>query len=343
MEILQSIIELARKNLLDLITILWYIWVAGVALGMIICTVSSRLTRRTLIRLSQGDDPDGMRRDQDAIQFELDLEHLKDALSRREAQLGEDIDRMGLDFELQAVLENFRDKIQHMLGDLSATHHDLLNRLRYIYRFLNDFKEVVDPDQLFMARMALKRGETGKVTTLLKRAQLRINQQTAEAAGSQRAAARGKGLAARAAFLLGQLAETQFNFFSATQYYQQAADLQPANLTYLNAAAELSYAFGGFPQTDPLLEQILKIQEKLLGPEHVDLAQTLNNLGIRRHTQGRQAEAEAFYRWALEICEAHLSPQDPDAVNLMQNYAAFLQAVGRSPEAEAFQTRAEMP
>jgi hypothetical protein len=107
MEILQSIFELAQKNLLNLITILWCIWVAGVALGVVICTVSSRLNRRTLTRLSQGDER--MRRDQDAIQFELDLEHLKDALGRREAELREDIERMGLDFELQAVLENFRD------------------------------------------------------------------------------------------------------------------------------------------------------------------------------------------------------------------------------------------
>lgn len=343
MEVLQSIFELAQKNLLNLITILWCIWVAGVVLGIVICTVSSRLNRRTLTRLSQGDEPDRLRRDEDAIQFELDLEHLKYALSRREAELQEDIERMGLDFELQAVLENFRDKIQHKLGDLSATYHDLLNRLQNIYRSLNDFKDLFDPDQLFIAWMALKRGETGKATALLKRAKLRINQQIAEPAGSQLAAARGKRLAAGAAFLLGQLAETDFNYFTATQYYQQAADMQPANLTYLNAAAKLSYAFGEFYQTEHLLEQVLKIQEKLLGPEHLELAQTLNNLGVLRHTQGRDAEAEAFYRWALEIFEAHLSPQDPDAVNLMQNYAAFLQEVGRCPEAETFKTRAVMP
>jgi tetratricopeptide (TPR) repeat protein len=343
MEILQSIFELAQKNLLNIITILWYIWVAGVVLGMIICTASSRLNRRTLARLSQVDEPDRSRQDEDAIQFELDLEHLKGALHRREAELQEDIERMGLDFEMQAVLENFREKIQHKLGDLSATYHDLLDRLRHIYRSLNDFKDLFDPDQLFMARMALKRGETGKATALLKRAELRIKEQIAAAPGSQLAAARGKRLAAGAAFLLGQLAETDFNYFTATQYYQQAADLQPSNLTYLNAAAELSYAFGEFHQTEHLLERVLKIQEKLLGPEHVELAQTLNNLGVLRHTQGRDAEAEAFYLWALEICEAHLSPQDPDMVSLMQNYAAFLQEIGRSPEAETFKTRAVMP
>jgi tetratricopeptide (TPR) repeat protein len=126
-------------------------------------------------------------------------------------------------------------------------------------------------------------------------------------------------LAAGAAFLLGQLAEIDFNYFAATQHYQLAAELQPANLKYLKAAAELSYAFEEFQETGHLLEQVLRIQEKLLGPEHLDLAETLNNLGVLRHTQGRQAEA-----------------------NLRQNYGAVLQEVGRYQEAEAFKGQAAM-
>jgi tetratricopeptide (TPR) repeat protein len=160
--------------------------------------------------------------------------------------------------------------------------------------------------------------------------------------GAQLAVARNKRLAASAAFLIGQLAETDFDYFTATQYYQLAADLQPSNLTYLKAAAELSYAFGEFHETGHLLEKVLKIQGKLLGPEHLDLAQTLNNLGVLRHAQGRHAEAEAYYLWALEICEASRHPLDQDAVNLMQNYAAFLQETGRRREAEAVKARVAM-
>jgi tetratricopeptide (TPR) repeat protein len=176
----------------------------------------------------------------------------------------------------------------------------------------------------------------------LKRAQSLGNQQVAEAEGSQLALARNKKLAAGAAFLLGQLAETDFNYFAATQHYQLAAELQPANLTYLKAAAELSYAFEEFHETGHLLEQVLIIQEKLLGPEHLDLAQTLNNLGVLRHTQGRHGEAEAFYLWALEICETKRHPLDQDAVNLRQNYAAFLKEVGRQREADSVKAQAGM-
>ena len=340
MDILESILTLIQNKFLDILTILWIIWFAGVALGVVVSTISSCLHRRTLTRLSQRYEHARRRRDEDGVQIDLDLERIKNTLVRRDAELREDAERMGMDFGLQGVLENFRGRIQRRLADLSATSHELVDRFRNIYAGLNDFKDLCGQDQISLARMALKRGATGKAVALLKRAQSLANQQVAEASGSEWAVARNKRLAASAAFLLGQLAETDFNYFTATQYYQLAADLQPSNLAYLNAAAELSYAFEEFQETGHLLEQVLTIQEKLLGPEHPDLAQTLNNLGVLRHTQGRQAEAEAFYLWALEICEAHRDPLNQDAVNLMQNYAAFLHEVGRNLEADAVKARA---
>jgi hypothetical protein len=329
METLQSLIELAQKNLQHILTILWLIWIIGVALGVVICNVSRLLDRRTLNRLTRKYYQGKVRPDLNALQFEIDRGRLRDILTRREAELREDAERMGLDFELQAVLESFRGRIQKKLADLPNTYLELLNRLQYIFQTLIDFKDLLDGDQLFKARIALKRYDTAKAANLLKQARFLISQQIVEASGSQLAVARGRRLAAQATFLLGQLAEADFNYFMATQYYQQAAYFQPANVTYLNTAAELSYAFGEFNETEHLLKQVLKIQEKLLGPEHVDLAQTLNNLGVLRHTQGRFAEAEAFYLWALEICDAHQNSQDPEVVNLRQNYQAFLQEMGR--------------
>ena len=340
MGILESILALIQKNFLYIVTILWIIWFSGVALGVVVATVSSCRNRLAVARLSRRYGDSRWLRDEDALQFELDPERIIDTLIRREAELGADAERMGLDFELQGVLENFRRRIQRRLADLPATQHELMGRLQKIYAGLNDFKDLYGPDQISSARMALKRGAPGKAVALLKRAQSLDNHYAAGASGSQLAVARNKRLAGSAAFLLGQLAEIDFNYFTATQYYQLAADLQPSNLEYLNAAAELSYAFEEFHETGHLLEKVLKIQVKLLGPEHVDLTQTLNNLGVLRHTQGRQAEAEGFYLWALEICEANLHPQDQVAVNLMQNYAAFLHEEGRNLEADAVKARA---
>jgi tetratricopeptide (TPR) repeat protein len=342
MDILYAIIDLAHRNLPDIITFLWVIWVAVVILGVIICTVSTFLNRRTLSRLTRKFARPSEPREEEAGEFELDLDHLRDTLIRREAELREDCERLGLDFDLQAVLKNFRGRIAAKLANLSATYHEILDCHQNIYRLLNDFKDLVAPDQLSLARMALKHGETGKATALLHRVRFLINQRLAETAGSQLTAPRRKKLAARAAFLLGQLEETNFNYFNAAQYYQQAADLWPSNLAYLETAAELSYAFGEFHETEYMLEQVLRIQQKLLGPEHLDLAQTLNNLGVLRHTQGRYSEAEAFYLWALEVCEGHRNPRTPEVVNLLQNYAKFLNETGRHREAEALKTRAAM-
>ena len=342
MDILESIFALIQKNFLDIITVLWVIWFAAIAFGVVASTVSGCRNRRPLARLRQRYEPDRRRRDEDGVPFDLDLDRIKNTLIHREAELREDVERMGLDFGLQGVLEHFRDRVRRRLADLPATHREIEDRLRNIYTGLNDFKDLIAPDQISLARMALKRGATGKAAALLKRAQSLGNQQAAEASGLQLAAARNRKLAAGAAFLLGQLAEIDFNYFGATQYYQLAADLQPANLTYLKTAAELSYAFEEYQETGHLLEQVLIIQEKLLGPEHPDLAQTLNNLGVLRHTQGRQDEAEAFYLWALEICDAQGHPSNQDAVNLRHNYAAFLQEVGRQREAEAVKAQAAM-
>ena len=70
-------------------------------------------------------------------------------------------------------------------------------------RGLNDFKDLCGPDQISLARMALKRGATGKAAALLKRAQSLGNQQVAEASGSQLAVARNKRLAASGRFSPG--------------------------------------------------------------------------------------------------------------------------------------------
>jgi tetratricopeptide (TPR) repeat protein len=340
MDILESIFTLIQHKFLDILTILWIMWFAGVALGVVVSTISGCLQRRTLTRISRKYEDTRRRRDEDGVHIHLDLERIKTTLLHRDAELREDAERMGMDFGLMGVLDNFRGRIQRRLKDLDATSHELADRLRNIYAGLDDFEDFCGPDQIALARMGLTRGATGKAVVLLKRAQSLGNQQVATAAGSEVIVAKNRRLAASAAFLLGQLAETDFNYFTATQYYQLAADLQPSNLVYLSAAAELSYAFEEFQETGHLLEQVLTIQEKLLGPEHPDLAQTLNNLGVLRHTQGRYDKAEAYYLWALEICEAHRSPLTQDAVNLMQNYAAFLQELGRNLEADAIKARA---
>jgi tetratricopeptide (TPR) repeat protein len=45
----------------------------------------------------------------------------------------------------------------------------------------------------------------------------------------------------------------------------------------------------------------LKIREKALGPEHPDVAESLNNLALLYEVQGKYVEAEPLYKQSLKI------------------------------------------
>jgi hypothetical protein len=342
MEFLESIFHLSQKDLLPVISALWTIFWLGAVLGIVIYSISALVNRRAFEQLRQKYTRNTQPREQEPADFELDPESLKDTLILREAELCMDIERMDFDEEVQAVLENFRQLIQRKLGDLNASYAERLEGLKSIYHSLNDFKEFFEGDQISLIRIELKRGNAGRAKAGLIQALAQVNRQLDEAAGSQLAVARGKKLSAAVSYQLGRLAEINFDYFMATHYYKHAAELQPANLSYLEAAVRLSFTACEFHDSEYMLKKILRTQQKLLGQEHPKLAQTLNNLGVLCHTQGRHAEAEAFYLWALEVCEASQNPLDPDIVFLMRNYTSLLKEVGREWKPEPTMAQAKM-
>jgi tetratricopeptide (TPR) repeat protein len=64
---------------------------------------------------------------------------------------------------------------------------------------------------------------------------------------------------------------------------------------------------GKYPEALTTLTQALAIREETLGPEHPDVAQTLNILAALYSAQGRYAEAEPLYRRARDIEEGLLA------------------------------------
>ena len=63
---------------------------------------------------------------------------------------------------------------------------------------------------------------------------------------------------------------------------------------------------------DNLLKRSLAILEKALGPDHPDVAVSLNNLGELYRAQGRYAQAEPLYKRSLAIWEkVKLKPRVP--------------------------------
>lgn len=57
--------------------------------------------------------------------------------------------------------------------------------------------------------------------------------------------------------------------------------------------------------------QVLDIREKELGPDHVDVAASLNNIAVLLKTSGQFEEAEEMYTRSIAIKEKALGPKHP--------------------------------
>ena len=60
---------------------------------------------------------------------------------------------------------------------------------------------------------------------------------------------------------------------------------------------------GEYADAESELRAVLKIQEKVLGPEHLDTLWTRNDLADALEGQGKYADAEAEYRVVANIME----------------------------------------
>jgi tetratricopeptide (TPR) repeat protein len=87
-------------------------------------------------------------------------------------------------------------------------------------------------------------------------------------------------------------------------------------------------------------EQALAIKEKALGPEHPDVATSLNNLAVVYNKQRQYSKAEFLYQRALAIQEKVLAPDHPDMATSLENYATLLRDLKRLGEAGQLEVRA---
>ena len=65
----------------------------------------------------------------------------------------------------------------------------------------------------------------------------------------------------------------------------------------------------------------MESQKAALGPNHPDVARTLNNMSVLASDLGRYEEAEQLARQALAIDERALGPEHPDVASSLTNIA----------------------
>src|SRR6266566_410547 len=89
-----------------------------------------------------------------------------------------------------------------------------------------------------------------------------------------------------------------------------------------------------YEQAEPLLQRALTIREKLLGPDHPDLATSLNNLAMLYRMQGKYAQAETLFQRALEIRQRTLGVNHPDVAQSCNALAGLYRAQRKYEQAE---------
>src|SRR6266498_69503 len=89
-----------------------------------------------------------------------------------------------------------------------------------------------------------------------------------------------------------------------------------------------------------LYERALAIREKALGPDHPDVAGSLNNLASIYNLKGDFEKAESFYQRALAIWEKALGPDHPQVTLSLDNLASLYRAKGDNTKAEPLAQRA---
>src|SRR5262249_37849216 len=82
------------------------------------------------------------------------------------------------------------------------------------------------------------------------------------------------------------------------------------------------------------------IFEKVLGPNHPDVATSLHNLAELYRAQGAYARAEPLYARSLDIFEKALEPNHPYVATSLNNLAKLYQAQGAYAKAERLLARA---
>ncbi len=100
------------------------------------------------------------------------------------------------------------------------------------------------------------------------------------------------------------------------------------------------YQKGQYDRAMVVAKKALDVAEKAMGPNHPDVAQSLNNLGSLYHDQGQYAQAEPLYKRSLAIREKALGPDHPDVAESLNNLAELYRKTGRDTEAESLEAGA---
>jgi CHAT domain-containing protein/Tfp pilus assembly protein PilF len=126
-------------------------------------------------------------------------------------------------------------------------------------------------------------------------------------------------------------------FFLPVQHSSLAQSAKDASR--LNSRATELLNGGRYSEAEPLYKRALAIREKVLGPDHPDVATSLNNLAALYYIEERYADVELLYERSLAIREKALGPDHPNVAISLSNLAELYRVQGRYADAEPLHKR----
>lgn len=122
-------------------------------------------------------------------------------------------------------------------------------------------------------------------------------------------------------------------FISAVSCELRSARQLVANtLTFLGYESDWQEIFGAEAETEE--REVLKLDEKVLGPEHPDTLDTRANLAGALLHQGRYVEAETEARQVVRVDEKVHGAEHPSTLEVRNSLADAIAAQGKHSEAE---------
>ena len=97
---------------------------------------------------------------------------------------------------------------------------------------------------------------------------------------------------------------------------------------------------GKYQEAVPIAEKVMKYCEKKYGPEHPEVADSLNDLASLYGPMGQQAKAVPLYERALKIREKALGHEHPYVAIILNNLAETYREMGDYAKAEPLYKRA---
>lgn len=272
------------------------------------------------------------------------------------APIAESYKNLGLLSEAEPLVLETLDLRRGLLGDNHPAVTESLDQLTHLYTMTGDYKKAEPYGRQALERHRLEKpvNEPGLIVALYRLADILTLEATYDEAKDlyNEAAIRARDLGDpdleatvkdRHGQLLtqtGELDEARLKFDEALTLYQQIGDAQHPELPTVQSNRALLELRFDPEKAETLLREAVAGKEKLFGPEHPSLANTLANLAFVVHQRDRLDEAEEIYQKALTLQRKLYQGEHPQTANTLNNLGELYAAQDELERAEALHQEA---